>query len=251
MNGRLVPPCGTYCGTCKFLNRKEKPNCSGCGNQKGEPFWGKCKLYACAKDRVEHCGMCEDFPCDLFVDQFDPAHGQKSVFTRGGLLAYRRRVGTQRFIEMSQKLVQEDERKNRVEDMKGRIGLVTVLTNNIQSLKSFYSDVLGFSIQTDLGNYVEFGSEGVRFVICEKEVMKKATNHLSYQEQRKGQSFELAFPVGSPEDVDRTYSEIVAKGATPIKEPEMMPWGRKTAFFADPDGNIHEIYSYKPEDFKQ
>jgi catechol 2,3-dioxygenase-like lactoylglutathione lyase family enzyme len=142
-------------------------------------------------------------------------------------------------------------RKNRVEDMKGQIGLVTVLTNNIQSSKSFYSNILGFSIQTDLGNYVEFSSEGVRFAICEKEVMKKATNHLSYQEQRKGQSFELAFPVGSPEDVDRTYSEIVSKGATPIKEPEMMPWGRKTAFFADPDGNIHEIYSYKPEDFEQ
>ena len=73
-------------------------------------------------------------------------------------------------------------RKNRAEDMKGKIGLVTVLTNNIQSLKSFYSDVLGFSVQTDLGNYVEFDSEGVRFAICEKEVMKKATDHLSYQE---------------------------------------------------------------------
>ncbi len=111
MSDRLVAPCGTYCGTCKFLDRKEKPNCSGCGNQKGEPFWGKCKLYACAKDRVEHCGMCEGFPCDLFVDQFDPAHGQKSAFTRGGLLAYRRRVGTQRFIEMSQRLAKEDEQK--------------------------------------------------------------------------------------------------------------------------------------------
>ncbi len=135
--------------------------------------------------------------------------------------------------------------------MKGKIGLVTVLTNNIQSLKSFYSGILGFSVQTDLGNYIEFGSEGVRFAICEKEVMKKATNQPSYQEQRKGQSFELAFPVGSPEDVDKTYSEIVSKGATPIKEPEMMPWGRKTAFFADPDGNIHEIYSCKPEDFEK
>ena len=142
-------------------------------------------------------------------------------------------------------------RKNRVEDTKGKIGLVTVLTNNIQSLKSFYSDILGFRIQTDLGSYVEFDSEGVRVAICEIEVMKKATNHPSYQEQRKGHSFELAFPVGSPEDVDTTYNEIVAKGATPIKDPEMMPWGRKTAFIADPDGNIHEIYSYKSEDFEQ
>jgi hypothetical protein len=111
MNEKLVAPCGTYCGTCKFLNRKEKPSCSGCRNQNGEPFWGKCRLYACAKGRVEHCGMCEDFPCDIFVNQFDPAHGQKSAFTRAGLLAYRRKVGTQKFIEMSERLQKEDEQR--------------------------------------------------------------------------------------------------------------------------------------------
>jgi len=111
MDENLVAPYGTYCGTCSFLNRKEKPSCSGCGNQNGEPFWGKCKLYACTKGRVEHCGMCESFPCGLFVDQFDPAHGQKSVFTRAELLVYRRRVGTQKFIEMSEKLDKEDEQR--------------------------------------------------------------------------------------------------------------------------------------------
>jgi len=110
MDKNLIAPCGTYCGTCTFLNRQEKPNCLGCGNQNGEPFWGKCKLHTCAKGRVEHCGECEDFPCDLFVDQFDPAHGQKSVFTRAGLLVYRRKVGTQKFIEMCEKLDREDEK---------------------------------------------------------------------------------------------------------------------------------------------
>ena len=111
MEEQLVAPCGAYCGTCMFLDRKEKPNCSGCGNQNGAPFWGKCKLYVCATGHVEHCGVCKDFLCDLFVDQFDPAHGQKSAFTRAGLLAYRRRVGTQKFIEMSEKLNKEDVRK--------------------------------------------------------------------------------------------------------------------------------------------
>jgi hypothetical protein len=111
LSEELVAPCGTYCGTCTFLNRKEKPSCSGCGNQKGHLFWGECKLYACATGRVEHCGICEEFPCDLFVNQFDPAHGQKSVLTRAGLLAYRRRVGTQKFIEMSEKLDKDEKRK--------------------------------------------------------------------------------------------------------------------------------------------
>jgi hypothetical protein len=111
MNEKFVAPCGTYCGTCKFLNQKEKPSCSGCGNQNGEPFWGKCRLYACTKGRVEHCGMCLDFPCDLFVNQFDPEHGQKSAFTRAGLLIYRRRVGPQKFIEMCERLQEEDEQR--------------------------------------------------------------------------------------------------------------------------------------------
>ena len=56
--------------------------------------------------------------------------------------------------------------------------------------------------------------------ICEREVMNRVTNHQSYQEKKKGQSFELAFPVGTPEDVERIYNEIVAKGATSIKPPE-------------------------------
>jgi catechol 2,3-dioxygenase-like lactoylglutathione lyase family enzyme len=129
---------------------------------------------------------------------------------------------------------------------KGRIGLVTILTDNIPSMKEFYRDVLGFEVNENLGNYVEFANEGVRFAICTREVMHEGTSHPSYKEQRVGQGFELAFPLDSPEEVDQAYDEIVSKGATPIKGPEMMPWGRRTAFFADPEGNIHELYSLKP-----
>ena len=78
--------------------------------------------------------------------------------------------------------------------------------------------------------------------------MYNGTDHISFKELRSGQSFELAFPLDSSDEVDRVYEEIISKGATPIKEPEMMPWGRRTAFFSDPDGNIHELYSLKPEE---
>jgi len=134
--------------------------------------------------------------------------------------------------------------------MEGIIGLVTILTDDLDTMKDFYSGVLGFQIIEDLGNYVEFRNPGVRFAICTREVMYEATGHEGYREEKVSHAFELAFPVGDPDDVDRVYDEVVAEGATPIKGPEMMPWGRKTAFIADPDGNIHEIYSYKPEDFE-
>jgi lactoylglutathione lyase len=77
--------------------------------------------------------------------------------------------------------------------MEGKIGLVTVLTDDIASMKIFYSDVLGFEVIEDLGSYVEFRSEGVRFAVCTREVMFEATSQESYKEGRRGQAFELAF----------------------------------------------------------
>ena len=132
--------------------------------------------------------------------------------------------------------------------MEGVVGLVTILTDDLEPMKAFYSDVLGFEVIEDLGNYVEFRNPGVRFAICTRGVMYEATGHESYREERGSHAFEFAFPVGGPDDVDRVYDELVVGGVSPIKGPVMMPWGRKTAFIADPDGNIHEIYSHKPDD---
>ncbi len=129
--------------------------------------------------------------------------------------------------------------------MKGRIGLVTILTDDFPSMKGFYKNVLGFEVKEDLGSYVEFVNEGVRFAVCTRHVMHEGTEHPSYRVPSRGQAFELAFPLGSPEEVDRAYEEIVSKGATPVKGPMMMAWGRMTAFFAVPEGNIHELYSLK------
>ncbi|MCW4039573.1 MAG: DUF3795 domain-containing protein, partial [Candidatus Bathyarchaeota archaeon] len=73
--------------------------------QEGLPFWGTCKIYTCASEHiVNHCGDCNEFPCDLFVSHYDPSHGQKSAFTRAGLLAYRKRAGDKKYIEITTKL---------------------------------------------------------------------------------------------------------------------------------------------------
>jgi len=124
-----------------------------------------------------------------------------------------------------------------------RIGLVTVLADDVETMKAFYGGVLGFEIVEHLGNYIEFRSEGVRFAVCAREVMFTHTGHPSYVEEAYGQRFELAFPAGTPDEVDLLYGELVARGATAVKPPETMPWGRRTAFIADPEGNIHEVYS--------
>jgi catechol 2,3-dioxygenase-like lactoylglutathione lyase family enzyme len=129
--------------------------------------------------------------------------------------------------------------------MLNRIGLVTIVTRNFSEMKAFYNDVLGFECIEELEGYVEYNNKGVRFAITTDQVMYEATYHPSYQIDKKGQRFELAFPLPDPEAVGVAYDEIVEMGALPVSAPVMMPWGRMTAFFADPDGNIHELYSLR------
>lgn len=125
--------------------------------------------------------------------------------------------------------------------MKAEINLITIWTNDIDTMKHFYHSVLGFPIKNDLGSYVEFESDGVRFSICRRDVMYDYSSE--YRSEGSGQVFELAFPCESLSDVDETYDKLIAMGATPIHPPENMPWNQRTALFADPDGNIHEIFA--------
>lgn len=125
--------------------------------------------------------------------------------------------------------------------MKAVINLITIWTNDIDKMKNFYNKVLGFKIKNDLGNYVEFENSGVRFAICMREVMYSYSKE--YEKEALGQAFELAFPCENPSDVDSSFRQLISMGATPIDEPRDMPWDQRTALFADPDGNIHEIFA--------
>jgi lactoylglutathione lyase len=127
--------------------------------------------------------------------------------------------------------------------MKRQIALITILTDDVKRLAGFYTSVLGFQILQDLGQYVELVNPGVRFAICARTVMESATGNQAFHEPRSGQCFELAFPLDSADEVDKAYAEIIRKGAVPIQPPATMPWNQRTAFFADPDGNIHELFA--------
>lgn len=127
--------------------------------------------------------------------------------------------------------------------MRAKIDLVSILTSQLEVMRDFYRDVLGFSVKLEMENFVEFENDGVRLAISTHTVMARATGEASYNDRPSGHSFELAFPADSGPEVDAMYKEIVDKGAKAVKAPEDMPWGQRTAFFADPDGNIHEIFA--------
>ena len=56
--------------------------------------------------------------------------------------------------------------------------------------------------------------------------------------------FELALYVDTYEEVDVEYKRAIDKGATSVLEPTTEPWGQRTCYIADPEGNLIEIGSF-------
>ena len=63
--------------------------------------------------------------------------------------------------------------------------------------------------------------------------------------------FEITLYVDTFEEVDEAYKKAVENGATSVLEPELEPWGQRTCYIADPEGNMIEIGSWnKPYEEK-
>ena len=101
-----LPPCGAFCENCHAY----KKLCAGCTNTRGKPFFLKdmnlevCPVWECAnKLEIEHCGVCKKFPCDKFLQWYDPKRGIITALRRAGLLALRKRIGNKAWIEWIKK----------------------------------------------------------------------------------------------------------------------------------------------------
>ena len=55
---------------------------------------------------------------------------------------------------------------------------------------------------------------------------------------------ELAIDVPTFADVDREYYNALSLGATSVMPPITEPWGQRTCYIADPEGNLIEINSF-------
>ncbi|WP_303922212.1 glyoxalase/bleomycin resistance/extradiol dioxygenase family protein, partial [Treponema berlinense] len=58
---------------------------------------------------------------------------------------------------------------------------------------------------------------------------------------------EIALYVDTFEEVDSEYAKAVEKGAQSVLEPTTEPWGQRTCYIADPEGNLIEIGSFNKQ----
>lgn len=125
-----------------------------------------------------------------------------------------------------------------------------LFVNDMQKMIRFYRDVLGFEIKEEENtSNVFLIKDGTLFLLYGRNDFEKMTNRKYEYLKGLNGHFEIALYVDTFEEVDDEYNNAVSKGALPVLEPETEPWGQRTCYIADPEGNLIEIGSFnKPFD---
>lgn len=125
-----------------------------------------------------------------------------------------------------------------------------LLVNDMAAMIRFYRDVLGFEIkESEDAENVYLVKDGTLFLLYGRKDFEAMTGKkYAYVNGLNGHS-EIALSVESFDEVDRAYEQTIARGAAPVLVPTTEPWGQRTCYIADPEGNLIEIASFnKPFD---
>jgi len=111
----------------------------------------------------------------------------------------------------------------------------------------FYRDVLGFEIKEpeDTKN-VYLQKDGVLFLLFGREDFEQMSGKSYDYAPKLNDHFEIALHVDNYAAVDEAYEKIVAQGGQPVMAPMTCPWGQRTCYIGDPEGNLVEIGSFQP-----
>lgn len=120
-----------------------------------------------------------------------------------------------------------------------------LFVEDMGSMIRFYRDVLGFEIrESEDTQNVYLIKDGTLFMLYGRRDFEKMTGRKYHYLKGLNGHFEIALYVDCFEDVDREFARVVALGAQPVLPPETEPWGQRTCYIADPEGNLIEIGSF-------
>ncbi len=120
-----------------------------------------------------------------------------------------------------------------------------LLVEDMGNMIRFYRDVLGFEIrEAEDASNVYLVKDGTLFLLYGRKDFEKMTGRRYEYIRGLNGHFETALYVDTFDEVDEAFGRAVAGGAVPVLEPETEPWGQRTCYIADPEGNLIEIGSW-------
>jgi catechol 2,3-dioxygenase-like lactoylglutathione lyase family enzyme len=113
-----------------------------------------------------------------------------------------------------------------------------LITNNVKRLVDFYEPILALKAKWSGKDYAEFPTGVGVLAIFSEEAQEKYIPGSTEAAQNK--SMILEFRVG---DADQEYRRLQSFVKTWVKPPITQPWGTRSIYFRDPDGNLVDFYT--------
>jgi catechol 2,3-dioxygenase-like lactoylglutathione lyase family enzyme len=105
---------------------------------------------------------------------------------------------------------------------------VALFTDDVESAKRFYGELLGVSPVADWPGGAIFAAGGAKILVHERAAAMEG-----------GPPNEDHFAL-AVDDLNAACRELLARGLTFVLEPRDYPWGR-SAYLRDPDGRLVEL----------
>jgi len=115
---------------------------------------------------------------------------------------------------------------------------VVLFVADLERSLAFYTGTLGLQIQHRAERYAQIRAGTTRLALYTRDAMAETLGSTLEAPSVSAPAFELGFKVA---DCDAAFTELVGAGATAVAAPTTRPWGQRTAYVRDPDGNLIEL----------
>jgi len=113
-----------------------------------------------------------------------------------------------------------------------------LITNDVNRLAAFYTKVLKIKPEKTGNDYVEFRTGAGVLAIFSAEAQERYIPGSA--KPGENHSAILEFKVS---DVDQEYARLQDIVQTWVKGPTNQPWGTRSIYFRDPDGNLVDFFT--------
>ena len=119
-----------------------------------------------------------------------------------------------------------------------KLALVTIVTVNLDQMRTFYQQVLQIEPQIYRGNYVEFTLEaGVLALWRQSECEAFGITPM------RGAANDSVLIELEVEDIETEYARLKRLPMQWVQELTTQPWGHRAFYVRDPDGNVLNFHA--------
>ncbi len=123
-----------------------------------------------------------------------------------------------------------------------RVNSIVLFVQDFDQCLTFYRDTLGLQVAQLEPKFAAFKMDGQNFAMQEMGQSAEMVGMKMEAFEPQTGKVDRVLLCADVGNVDTAYETLRAKGVEFTGPPMDKPWGLRTAYFHDPEGNIWEIY---------